>query len=104
MADAQVLTQLLDQIVLGIQRHQRHPQAIGQTLPAGAARLALLAVALTQIRILGIQFKPRIAFAEAQQAGRGQGVIQWIEQRQQQQVDMAREQAELLLGGIPRAG
>ncbi len=49
---------------------------------------------------MGIQLQVRGALAETQQPGGGQRVVERIEQRQQQQVDVARQQAQLLLGGI----
>ncbi len=95
-----MFAQLLDQIMLGIERHQRHPQAIGQALPTRAARLAQLAVALAQGSVVGVELQPCVALAEAQQPGCGQCTIEGVEHWQQQQIDMAREQTELLFGGV----
>ena len=60
--------QLLDQLLAGGQRQQRHAELVRQALPAGAACLGLVAVIVLQVGVFGVDVQLGIAFAEAQQA------------------------------------
>ncbi len=77
----QQVPQLLHQVFLGRQRQQRHAQSLGQPLPARAARLGQLAIGLAQLVGVGVQLEVGGAFAEAQQSGGGEGMVERVGQR-----------------------
>ncbi len=67
----------------------------------GHAQVAALAHHLrAQLVGVGVQLEVGGAFAEAQQSGGGEGMVERVGQRQQHQVGMACDQAELLLGDV----
>src|SRR5690606_13648231 len=69
LGSAQLLAQLLDQILRGGQRQQRHADLLRQALPARAALLGLARVGAAQVGVTGVQLQLRAPLAEAQQAG-----------------------------------
>ncbi|MCY1423219.1 hypothetical protein D9M71_389270 [compost metagenome] len=87
---------MFDHFALRAQRHQHHPQLLCQQFPALDTRFALLTVAAAQGRVEGVELQLRAVLGKAQQAGGGQGVVERVGQRQQEQVAVARQQAQLL--------
>lgn len=83
MLHAEVFTQLVDQIPLGIQWHQRQSQAIGQPPPPNCAGFSLEAVGLADGCIVAVQLQSRAELGKAQQTGSRQGVIEGVENRDQ---------------------